>query len=86
MFNVKIRIKELEKELDWFKLEALRLDELCKKYTKQLEHWKIKADALGDDVGFLEDQIKNAKVIFAFLFSKQKLFYTCVCYDKKWWC
>ena len=55
------KIKELEKELDWFKLEALRLDELCKKYTKQLEHWKIKADALGDDVGFLEDQIKNAK-------------------------
>ena len=55
------KIKELEKELHWFKLEALRLDELCKKYTKQLEHWKTKADALGDDVGFLEDQIKNAK-------------------------
>merc|ERR1719434_506715 len=55
------KIRALEGELDWFMTEALRLDELCKGYKKEVDKWKSKSDALDDDRRFLEDQIKGAK-------------------------
>lgn len=54
-------LKSLEKERDWFRNEALRLDKLCKQHKRNLEIWKNKAQILEEDRKFMENQILIAK-------------------------
>lgn len=47
-----------EKERDWFREEALRLNKVCKEYMKSTEVWKSRAKLLEEDKKILEDKIK----------------------------
>lgn len=47
-----------EKERDWFRDEALRLNKVCKEYMKSTEVWKSKAKMLEEDKKILEDRLR----------------------------
>jgi hypothetical protein len=48
-----------EKERDWFRNEALRLDKICKDFMRSSEVWKSKAKMLESDKKLLEEKIRT---------------------------
>ena len=48
-----------ERERDWFRNEALRLDKICKENLKSLEIWKTKSKMLESDKKMLEEKIRQ---------------------------
>lgn len=55
------QINKLQKSLDWFREEAIKLGESTQFYKKESDKWKAKAESLQDDRNFLENQLKNVK-------------------------
>lgn len=55
------QLNSLQKSLDWFREEAIKLGESNQFYKKEADKWKAKAESLQDDRNFLENQLKNTK-------------------------
>ena len=55
------QINTLQKSLEWFREEAVKLGESSQFYRNETEKWKAKAESLEDDRKFLETQLKNTK-------------------------
>jgi len=54
-------IKELKKEMVFFREESLKLDTMSKSFKKEYEKWKQKAEALREDNDFLQDKVIETK-------------------------
>ena len=55
------KIQQLEKERDWFRREALRLDTFSTTMRKDLDYMKKKLESIEVDRHWLEQQLKAAK-------------------------
>ena len=55
------KIKMLEKERDWFRDEALKLDKTTNEYKQMLEKMKATLEVVEEDRNFFQDQLFNAK-------------------------
>ena len=55
------QLNTVQKSLDWFRNEAIKLGESTQFYKKEADKWKAKAESLQDDRNFLENQLKNTK-------------------------
>ncbi|CAG9328851.1 unnamed protein product [Blepharisma stoltei] len=55
------QINRLQKSMEWFREEAVKLGESAQFYKKEADKWKAKAESLEDDRKFLETQLKTAK-------------------------
>ena len=55
------KIKMLEKERDWFREEALKLDQTATEYKQMLEKMKATLEVVEEDRDFFQDQLFNAK-------------------------
>ena len=54
-------IQSLEKDLEWYMSECLRLDELCKAFKDEGDIWLAKSEALKDDLSFIETQVTETQ-------------------------
>mmetsp|Transcript_39597 Transcript_39597/g.45074 ORF Transcript_39597/g.45074 Transcript_39597/m.45074 type:complete len:472 (+) Transcript_39597:44-1459(+) len=55
------KLNSLEVERDWFRGEAVRLDQLCRTQKKSFEKVKLDTEQLMDDKKFLQEQLLTAK-------------------------
>ena len=55
------QLNTLQKSLDWFREEAVKLGQSTEYFQKEADKWKAKAESLQDDCNFLENQLKNTK-------------------------
>ena len=64
-YNTKIvkdpLIQSLEKDLEWFMSESLRLDDICLGFKLEGDIWLAKADAFRDDIAFIETQVTETQ-------------------------
>jgi len=51
------RIVNLEKERDWFRREALKLDKMCKDQKRVMSRLKTTMEALEEDRDFYEESL-----------------------------
>ena len=53
----------MEKERDWFRREALKLDRMCKDHKKILNKLKSTLENIEEDRDFFQEQLFNAKKV-----------------------
>jgi chromosome segregation ATPase len=54
-------IQSLEKDLEWYMRESLKLDDLCKEFHRESDIWLARSEALKDDLSFVEGQMTEAQ-------------------------
>lgn len=57
------RLINLEKERDWFRREALKLDKMCKDHKRILNKLKATLENIEEDRDFFQEQLFNAKKV-----------------------
>ena len=57
------RLVNLEKERDWFRREALKLDKMCKDHKRILSKLKGTLENIEEDRDFFQEQLFNAKKV-----------------------
>ncbi len=57
------RLLNLEKERDWFRREALKLDKMCKDQRKILARLKTTLESMEEDKDFYSEQLVKTKKI-----------------------
>ena len=57
------RLINLEKERDWFRREALKLDKMCKDHKRILAKLKATLENIEEDRDFFQEQLFNAKKV-----------------------
>lgn len=57
------RLLTLEKERDWFRKEALKLDKMCKDHKRVLTKLKSALENIEEDRDFFQEQLFNAKKV-----------------------
>jgi hypothetical protein len=68
------RLINLERERDWFRREALKLDKMCKDQRKILARLKTTLETLEEDKDFYSEQlVETKKINKALVLENEKL-------------